>query len=226
MFGRIEYRAMPEGFELCERSQSTGEEIANSVSHGIGLIGAVAAVPILVIAAAMQGDAAGIVGASVFGATMVLVYLTSTLYHALPNSKAKQVFQVLDHAAIFLLIAGTYTPFTLGVLRGAWGWTLFGLVWGFAVIGVVLKAMGGVRFQPLSTCLYLAMGWLVLIAIVPLWNNMPMWGLFWLLCGGISYTVGVGFFAGERVPYFHFIWHLFVIMGTACHFVAVLYCAT
>ncbi len=216
---------MPKVFELHNHTQSIGEEIANSVSHGIGLMGAIAAVPILVVAAAKQGDVAGIVGASVFGATMVLLYLTSTLYHALPTSKAKSLFQILDHAAIFLLIAGTYTPFTLGVLHGAWGWTLFGLVWGFAIIGVILKATTGDRFQTLSTCLYLAIGWLVLIAIVPLWNNMPIWGLFWLLCGGISYTAGVVFFAADRIPYFHFVWHLFVIMGTACHFIAVLYYA-
>jgi len=222
----IGYKSMHKGFGIHDRTQSIGEEIANSVSHGIGLIGAITAVPILVVAAAKQGDAAGIVGASVFGATMVLLYLTSTLYHALPTSKAKRLFQILDHAAIFLLIAGTYTPFTLGVLHGAWGWTLFGLVWGFAVIGIILKATTGYRFQPLSTCLYLSMGWLVLITIVPLWNNMPIWGLFWLLCGGISYTVGVGFFVAERLPYFHFIWHLFVVMGTTCHFVAVLYYAT
>ncbi len=222
----IEYKSMPKVFELHNHTQFIGEEIANSVSHGIGLMGAIAAVPILVVSAAKQGDAAGIVGASVFGATMVLLYLTSTLYHALPASKAKRLFQILDHAAIFLLIAGTYTPFTLGVLHGAWGWTLFGLVWGFAIIGVILKATTGDRFQTLSTCLYLVMGWLVLIAVVPLWNNMHIWGLFWLLCGGISYTVGVGFFVAERVPYFHFIWHLFVVMGTVCHFIAVLYYAT
>ncbi len=222
----IGYKSMPKVFELHNRTQSIGEEIANSVSHGIGLMGAIVAVPILVVAAVKQGGAAEIVGASIFGATMVLLYLTSTLYHALPTSKAKRLFKILDHAAIFLLIAGTYTPFTLGVLHGAWGWTLFGLVWGFAIIGVILKATTGDRFETLSTCLYLAIGWLVLIAVVPLWNNMPIWGLFWLLCGGIFYTVGVGFFVVERVPYFHFIWHLFVVMGTACHFIAVLYYAS
>ena len=216
---------MLKDLEINNRTQSVGEEIANSVSHGIGLMGAIAAMPILMVSAAKQGDLAGIIGASVFSATMVLLYLTSTLYHALPTGKAKQVFQVLDHAAIFILIAGTYTPFTLGVLHGAWGWTLLGLVWGFAVIGVILKATTLDRFQSLSTCMYLAMGWLVLIAVVPLWTNMPIWGLFWLLCGGISYTVGVAFFATDRMPYFHFIWHLFVIMGTSCHFVAVLYYA-
>jgi len=217
---------MPKDLEIYSRTQSLGEEIANSISHGIGLMAAIAALPILMVAAAKQGDTAAIIGASVFGATMILLYLSSTLYHALPASKAKRLFQVLDHAAIFLLIAGTYTPFTLGVLYGAWGWTLFGLVWGIAIIGIILKATTWDRFQSLSTYMYLAMGWLVVIAIVPLWNNMPLWGLFWLLCGGLSYTAGVLFFAADRLPYFHFVWHLFVIMGTACHFVAVLYYAT
>lgn len=216
---------MIEAIALQERTQSLGEEIANSVSHCVGLLAAVAAVPILVIAAVQRGGAAGIVGASVFAATMVLLYLTSTLYHALPRNRAKRVFQVLDHGAIFLLIAGTYTPFTLGVLRGTWGWTLFGLVWGLALAGVVLKAVGGVRYPMLSTCLYLSMGWLVLIAVKPLWLSMPTWGLFWLLAGGIAYTAGVAFFAAERVRYSHFIWHLFVIVGTVCHFVAVLWYA-
>jgi hemolysin III len=205
-----------------ERRQSLGEEIANSVSHGVGLLAALAAAPILIVAAVWRGSAAGIVGASVFAATIVLLYLASTLYHALPGSRAKRVLRVLDHGAIFLLIAGTYTPFTLGVLHGAWGWTLFGLVWGLAVAGVVLKAVGGVRYPVLSTGLYLAMGWLVLIAVKPLWNRVPMWGLFWLLAGGMAYTIGVAFFAAERVRYGHFVWHLFVIMGTVCHFIAVL----
>lgn len=216
---------MSEDFEIDSRTQSIGEEIANSISHGIGLMASIAALPILMVAAAKQGDAAAIIGSSVFGATMILLYLSSTLYHALPASKAKQLFQVIDHAAIFLLIAGTYTPFTLGVLYGAWGWTLFGLVWGIAVIGIILKATTWDRFQSLSTYMYLAMGWLVVIAIVPLFNNMPLWGLFWLLCGGLFYTAGVVFFAADRLPYFHFVWHLFVLMGTACHFVAVLYYA-
>jgi hemolysin III len=159
---------------------------------------------------------------SVFAFTMVMLYMTSTLYHALPGNKAKRVFQVLDHCAIFLLIAGTYTPFTLGVLKGAWGWTLFGLVWGIAVLGVVLKSVRGASNQRFSTILYLAMGWLIIIAIKPLWLNMPFWGLFWLLAGGAAYTAGVGFYATDRVRYSHFIWHLFVIVGTACHFIAVL----
>lgn len=207
---------------LRERTQSLGEEIANSVSHGVGLLAAVAAAPVLVLSAVRHGGVPRIVGASVFAATMVLLYLTSTLYHALPRNRAKRVFQVLDHAAIFLMIAGTYTPFTLGVLRGTWGWTLFGLVWSLALAGVVLTAAGGVRYPKLTTGLYLAMGWLILIAVKPLWLRMPSEGLLWLLAGGIAYTVGVVFYAAKRVRYGHFIWHLFVITGTACHFIAVL----
>ena len=205
-----------------EHTLSPGEEIANSVSHGVGLLAAVAAAPVLVFSAVHSGGAARIVGASVFAVTMVLLYLTSTLYHALPKNRAKRVFQVLDHAAIFLMIAGTYTPFTLGVLRGTWGWTLFGLVWGLALAGVVLTAVGGARYPKLRVGLYLAMGWLILVAVKPLWLRMPSWGLFWLFAGGIAYTAGVAFYAAKRVCYSHFVWHLFVVAGTACHFIAVL----
>ena len=216
---------MIKALALRERTQSLGEEIANSVSHGVGLLAAVAVAPVLVLSAVQHGGAGRIVGATVFAATMVLLYLTSTLYHALPRNRAKRVFQVLDHAAIFLMIAGTYTPFTLGVLRGTWGWTLFGLVWSLALAGVVLTAVRGVRYPKLSTCLYLAMGWLILIAVKPLWVRVPAWGLFWLLAGGIAYTVGVVFYAAKQVCYSHFVWHLFVITGTACHFIAVLWFA-
>jgi len=203
-------------------AQSPGEELANSVSHGVGLLAAIAATPVLLLSAIRHGDAARIAGAGVFAAAMVLLYLASTLYHALPGNRAKRVFQVLDHAAIFLMIAGTYTPFTLGVLRGAWGWTLFGLVWGLALAGIVLTAAGGVRYPKLTTSLYLGMGWLILVAVKPLWLRMPPEGLFWLLAGGIAYTVGVVFYAAKRLRYGHFVWHLFVIAGTACHFNAVL----
>ena len=210
---------------LRERPQSLGEEIANSVSHGLGLLAALAAFPVLVGIAHQRGDVSGIVGASVFATTMVLLYLTSTLFHALPGCRAKRVFQILDHSAIYFLIAGTYTPFTLGVLRGAWGWTLFGLVWGLAVVGTVLKALGGVRYTTVSTWVYLAMGWLILIAADTAWTLVPKWGLFWLFAGGIAYTAGAVFFMMERIRYFHFVWHLFVIAGTACHVIAVLWYA-
>ena len=210
---------------LDERPQTLGEEIANSVSHGIGLLAALVAFPILVITAVNRGDLAGIVGATVFATTMVLLYLASTLFHALPPNRAKRVFQILDHSAIYLLIAGTYTPFTLGVLRGDWGWTLFGLVWALAIVGTVFKSLGGVRYTTFSTWVYLAMGWLVLIAIEPVWTLVPRWGFFWLLAGGIAYTAGAVFFMAERIKYFHFVWHLFVIAGTTCHFIAVLWYA-
>jgi hemolysin III len=179
-----------------------------------------------VVAAVQRGGVAEIVGASIFGATMVWVYFTSTLYHALPRNRAKRVFRILDHGAIFLLIAGTYSPFTLGPLRGAWGWTLFGSVWSLALAGVVFKTVGGVRYPKLSTSLYIAMGWLVVVAIEPLRLSVPTSGLFWLLAGGIAYTAGVAFFAPRRLRYSHFVWHLFVIAGTACHFAAVLWYAS
>lgn len=208
--------------EVQERPQSLGEEIANSVSHGLGLLAALAAFPVLVLAAHQRGGATAVVGASVFAGAMVLMYLTSTLFHALPQCRGKRVFQVLDHSAIYVLIAGTYTPFLLGVLRGATGWTLFGLVWGIAVIGTVLKSLGGVRYTKISTWAYLAMGWLVLIAADTAWALVPKWGIFWLFAGGVAYTAGAVFFMAERIRYFHFVWHLFVVAGTACHFIAVL----
>ncbi len=200
----------------------SGEELANTISHGIALLAAVAAAPVLVVSAVRHGDPGGIVGASFFGATMVLLYLGSTLYHLWPEGRIKEVLQFVDHGAIFLLIAGTYTPFTLGVLRGPWGWTLFGLVWGLALTGIGLKAFGGIRRPMLSTGLYLAMGWLILIGGKPVWLSVPWWGRFWLLAGGIAYTAGVPFFAATRVRYSHLVWHLFVVAGTVCHFIAVL----
>ena len=203
------------------RQQTPGEEIANAISHGVGFLGAVAVTPILIVKAYPDG-ASSVVGASIFGATMMMLYLVSTLYHAFPQSRTKQLFQIFDHGAIFLLIAGTYTPFTLGLLRGPWGWTLFGIVWGLAIVGVTVKSIGGASSGKLSTGLYLAMGWLAVVAIKPLWLNMSGWGLFWLLAGGLMYSAGVLFFVTERIRYSHFIWHLFVMAGTACHVVAVM----
>jgi hemolysin III len=176
--------------------------------------------------AVRRGDTGFIVGASLFAATMVLLYLASTLYHALPKGKAKRALQVIEHAAIFLLIAGTYTPFTLGVLYGIWGWTLFGLAWGLAVAGVVLKAFDRMSHPIVSTALYLLMGWLILIAVNPLYARVPASGLLWLVAGGVAYTAGVVFFAADsRLRYGHFIWHLFVMAGTTCHYFAVLWYA-
>ena len=204
-----------------QRAQSRGEELANSVSHGVGFLAAVAVLPVLAVNA-LQHGAAALVGALVFGVSAALLYLTSTLYHALTPVRAKQIFQVLDHGAIYVLIAGTYTPFMLGVLRGPWGWSLLGAIWILAVFGIVLKARGGIRYPRFSTALYLAMGWLVVVAAKPLWESVPAPGLAWLAAGGLAYTAGVGFYAASRLPYRHFVWHLFVLAGTACHAVAVL----
>lgn len=207
---------------MSERLQTLGEEIANSVSHGLTLVAALVATPILLVAVSPQ-SAANIVGAAVFAATMVLLYFTSTLYHALPQGRAKRVFMKLDHGAIYLFIAGSYTPFALGVMGGAWGWTLFGLVWAMAVMGIALKAFDRLSHPWLSTGLYLAMGWLVLIAAVPLVERVPSAGLTLLVAGGAAYTVGVIFFMlDSRVRYAHAIWHLFVAAGTGLHYFAVL----
>jgi hemolysin III len=206
---------------LWGRKQTSGEEIANSISHGLGFLMAVAITPVLIVYS-VSGGAAGITGVCIFGATMIILYLASTLYHALPDGKSKRVFQILDHSAIFLLIAGTYTPFTLIVLPGAWGWSLFGMIWFLACVGVVIKTINSGGTSKLSIWLYLAMGWLAIVAAQPLYKNMSDSGLIWLLGGGLMYTAGVVFFATDhRVRYNHFIWHLFVIAGTVCHVVAV-----
>ncbi|HZN55960.1 MAG TPA: hemolysin III family protein [Candidatus Polarisedimenticolaceae bacterium] len=211
---------------LPERCPTLGEEIANSVSHGVGLLAAAIVVPALIVAAVRQGDGGFIVGASIFAGSILLMYLSSTLYHALPDGRAKRVFRVLDHGAIYLLIAGTYSPFTLGLMKGPWGWTLFGLVWAMAVTGIVLKALGRAWHPILSTGLYLAMGWLGIVALKPLWTYIPLDALGWLAVGGLAYTAGTGFYAMRRTRYAHFVWHLFVVAGTACHVVAVLACAS
>jgi hemolysin III len=207
---------------MVDRPQSLGEEIANSVSHGVALLAAIAAVPFL-IAAASDLRAVNVVGAGVFAATMLLLYFTSTVYHALPAGRAKRVFLKLDHGAIYLFIAGSYTPFALGALGGPWGWTLFGLVWSLAAVGVTLKAFDRLSHPWWSTGLYLAMGWLVVIAAVPLVERVPLPGVALLAAGGLAYTAGVAFFVlDSRLRYAHAVWHGFVVTGTGCHFFAVL----
>ena len=208
-----------------QRSISFGEETANSISHGLGLVLAIAAVPVLVLSALRIGSPRFIVGASVYGGTMVLLYLASTLYHSLTHGPAKRFFRLVDHGAIFLLIAGTYTPFTLGVLRGPWGWALLTIVWSLAVVGVMMKVMVGTRHSWISIVLYLAMGWLAVVAIKPILLLVPMPGVLWIVAGGVAYTGGLAFFAAHRLRYNHFIWHLFVIAGTTCHFFDVLWYA-
>jgi len=211
---------------MTPREQTLGEEIANSISHGAGLIGAIVGTPFLLIGAVRHGDAGVIVGASVFCATMILLYCASMVYHALPAGRLKRLFLVIDHSAIFLLIAGTYTPFTLGVLRGTSGWTLFAIVWALAIVGVGLKAFGRARHPFVSTGLYLAMGWLVIFALDNLVAAVPIEGLVWLVAGGLSYTLGVAFFATDSLlRYGHMIWHGFVVGGTTCHYFAVLWYA-
>ena len=204
------------------REQSPGEEIANSVSHGIGLLGAIAVTPVLIVAAVGQGGPAEVVAASIFSATMIALYLASTLYHALPPGRAKRIVRHFDHGAIYLLIAGTYTPFTLGALRGPWGWSLFGVVWGLAITGLALEMVNKKRARAVSTYLYLAMGWLVLIAIHPLWVQLPRAGFVWMVVGGVAYTGGVALYVADRIPYAHFAWHLCVLAGSSCFFVAIL----
>ncbi|MGD0484609.1 MAG: hemolysin III family protein [Gemmatimonadales bacterium] len=203
-----------------ERVQSLGEEIANSVTHGVASLAFAAAIPFLVVAA-LPGGAASVVGSVVFGASLVLLYSSSTLYHSLARNRAKRVFRVIDHSAIYVLIAGTYTPFTLGVLRGVWGWTLFGVVWALAATGIALKASLGFRFPKASLAVYLAMGWLIVVAIKPLLTHLPLAGLAWLAAGGLCYTGGTAIYGWGRPRYQHTIWHLFVLAGSVCHWIAV-----
>ena len=200
-----------------------GEEIANTISHGIGLALAIAATPILIAAAMRAGSVWSLIGVSVFAVAMLSLYFASTLYHALRHDRAKRFFRTLDHGAIFLLIAGTYTPFTLGVLRGPWGWTLLALIWTLALFGLTMKAVGVTRYRWLPMVLYLSMGWLVVIAAKPVLLRVPLHGILWLVAGGLAYTAGVALYGAHRLRYHHFIWHLFVLAGTTCHFFAVLW---
>ena len=202
---------------LCE---SHREEVAATITHAIGVAGSVAA--LVVMLGAAEGDPWKIVSAAVFGATLVLLYLSSTLYHSFSGPRTKAVFQVLDHACIYLLIAGTYTPLTLVTLRGPWGWTLFGIVWALAAAGVIVKSLvPGKKETRWSTALYLAMGWLVVIAAGPVLRLLSPPALAWLAAGGLFYSFGVVFFVWQRLPYNHAVWHLFVLAGSACHVVAV-----
>lgn len=204
---------------------SIGEEIANSLTHGAGLVASLIGLPVLVITAAGRGDALQVIGCSVFAASLVALYAASTIYHAWPQSSAKHVLRIVDHIAIYLLIAGTYTPFTLGVLRGTWGWTLFGVVWSLAALGILFKTVLGVRYERASTLFYVGMGWLAIVAIEPMTTRMPLAGVVWLAAGGLLYSIGVVFYAWERQRYSHAVWHLFVLGGSACHFFAVLWYA-
>jgi hemolysin III len=202
--------------------QSIGEEIANGITHGIGAALAVTGLVILVVFAALYGDAWRVVSFSIYGATLVILYLISTLYHSFTNPRAKRLFQIFDHCSIYLLIAGSYTPLTLTVLRGPWGWTLFGLIWGLAITGIVLKIWFIGRFKAFSIVLYIAMGWLVVIALKPLFTLVDHALIKWLVIGGLSYTLGVIFYAAKKMPYHHAIWHLFVLGGSISHYFGIL----
>jgi len=202
---------------------SLGEEIANSVTHGVGVILAIGGLGVLTAFASVYGNAWHIVGCSVFGATLILLYAASTFYHSIQRPRVKTVLRNLDHAAIFLLIGGTYTPFTLVNLRGPWGWSLFGVIWGLAVLGVVFEVTVLRRWKAVSLALYVAMGWAVVVAVKPVLAAIAPGGLLLLFLGGMAYTAGVGFYVWRRLPYHHAIWHVFVLVGSILHFFAVLF---
>jgi hemolysin III len=199
------------------------EEVGNSITHGVGAALSIAALVILVVFAVLQGNPSKIVSFSIFGSSLIILYTASTLYHSFSNKTVKRYFKIFDHAAIYLLIAGTYTPFTLILLKGAWGWTIFGIIWVLAIVGVIFKLLFIERFPKISTTIYLLMGWLILIAIKPMLESVPVGGLVWLLAGGLAYSTGVIFYVWEKLPFNHTIWHLFVLAGSICHFFSVLF---
>ncbi len=200
---------------------SAGEELANAITHGIGVALSIVGLVLMVVVAATYGTAWHVTSVAIFGASLVLLYTSSTLYHSVPGAERKRMLRKFDHAAIFLLIAGTYTPFLLVSLRGPWGWSLFGVVWGLAVAGIALKFWFAGRFKVISTVIYLAMGWLVVLAVKPMSAALGAGGLGLLLGGGLCYTLGAGFYLWKRLPYHHAIWHLFVLGGSGCHWAAV-----
>ncbi|MCK4741801.1 MAG: hemolysin III family protein [Anaerolineales bacterium] len=202
---------------------SIGEEIANSVTHGVGVVLSIGGLAVLTAFASLLGNVWHIVSSSIFGVTLILLYASSTLYHSIQLPRVKRILQVIDHSAIFLLIAGTYTPFTLVTLRGAWGWTLFGVVWGLAVTGIIFQVTRLRKWPVISLALYVGMGWVVIIATKPLLAAIDPRGLLLLLIGGLSYTAGIVFYVWRRLPYHHAIWHIFVLAGSAFHFFAILF---
>lgn len=206
-----------------ERRAGPREELANALTHGAGFVASLIGLPVLVLAAASRGERTAVIGASVFGAALVALYAASTLYHAVSEPRLKQRFRLLDHAAIYLLIAGTYTPFTLGVLRGRWGWTLFGIVWTLAALGILFKVLfGSGAMARLSTAMYVAMGWVAIVAVKPLMAALAPAGLLLLVAGGLCYTAGVVFYVDRKRSWTHPVWHLFVLGGSVCHYFAVL----
>ena len=205
-----------------KRPQSVGEEIANAVTHGLGLLLAIAGLILLVVRMSVQNDLIGLASVAIYGTTLVTLYLASTLYHSVKAPEIKRLMRVFDHTAIYLLIAGTYTPLTLIVLRDSWGWALFAAVWTLAIVGVTYKLFAFGRFQRLSLALYLGMGWLAILAISPLMKALDPAGIALIGAGGLAYTLGVVFYVLQRRRYFHAIWHLFVMGGSILHYLAVL----
>jgi len=202
--------------------QNITEEVFNSITHGIGVLLSIAALVLLIMKASKTHDGWQITSSVIYGITLIILYLASTLFHSLMFTRARNFFNFLDHSAIYLLIAGTYTPFTLITLRGPLGWTLFGIIWGLTIIGIVYKLFFLNKWRAFSTALYLAMGWIGVIAIRSFLRDIPPGGLYFLLAGGLFYTIGVIFYIWQRIPYFHIIWHLFVLGGSICHFFAIL----
>ncbi|MCB5235134.1 MAG: hemolysin III family protein [Candidatus Cloacimonetes bacterium] len=202
--------------------QSLPEELANAITHGIGAGLSIAALVILVVYAAKISDVWKVVSFSIYGATMITLFLSSTLYHSFPQPKVKRFFRILDHSSIFLLIAGTYTPVTIGAMRGGWGWALFGVIWGLAIGGILLKIFAMGKLKWLSTVIYLLMGWMVIIAVKPLLQTVPPGFLTWMLIGGACFTLGIIFYVARKMPFHHAIWHLFVLGGCICHFFGML----
>jgi hemolysin III len=206
----------------CRREQTVLEEIFNSITCGIGFCLSVAALVVLIVSANRAGDAWRMVGVSIYGTSLALLFLFSTLYHAIPSKKAKDVFELLDHCTIYVLIAGTYTPFALVTLRGPWGWSLLGTVWGLAFFGIVFKIFFVSRFRVFSAIVYLLMGWLAVVVLRPFLQHLAAAGIGWLLAGGVIYSAGLIFYAWKQLPFHHTVWHVFVLAGSGCHFVAVL----
>jgi len=202
---------------------SFGEEVANAITHGVGAFLAVVGLVMLTYFASQNGDVWHVTSCAIYGGTLVLLYTVSTLYHSLPQPRAKAVMKLLDHSAIFLLIAGTYTPFTLVSLRGPWGWTLFGIIWGMALVGIIFEASLLRGWTVISLALYIAMGWVVIIALKPLLDHIETGGFLLLLFGGLAYTLGSYFYIWRQLRYHHAIWHLFVLAGSVLHFFAVLF---
>lgn len=208
-----------------ERIQTPREELANSLSHGFGLIMSLIGLVNLVVQATLYGSPKALVSVNVFSGSMIFLYAASTVYHAVTAPRLKHICRIVDHSTIYVLIAGSYTPVCLMILPPAWGWTLFGINWGLALFGVVFKLFFTGKFDKLSTAVYIGMGWLAVVAMKPIWDNMPAGGIALMFAGGASYTLGVIFYRWEKLPFHHTVWHMFVVGGTACHFMMVaLYC--